>query len=500
MKRIALSEPLHLSISTRLTLWYGLTLVLLLSLFALFSYLSFHVSMHSDFDRHLAHEQRELLPLVHLENGRPAFGSLHEVRSVAYQTDGVFGTYVRLLTPSGEVLYESPNFQNHVALPVLLPETIREAKVSRDWEAKPARTLYTPLVDASDVLQGWIEVTGFEWSLHRELAWMGRALAVGVLLSLLLSVGGGYLLARRALRPVVALTGAAHRIGATNLSERLPTRFGVRDELTELAETFNGMIARLEASFDRERRFTANAAHELLTPMATMRNEIEVALRRRRPVEGYEETLQRMLVDVEEMSTMVRELLELSHAERLREAQREPVDLGELARKHVGRTQARAEARGVQLQLTAPDAAFVQANAGRLGEVLDNLLDNALKYTPEDGCVLVSVRKDSGSVHLSVQDTGVGFDPEVADQLFDRFYRADTPEVQAQSGSGLGLSIVAAIVEAYGGSVRARSEGLHQGSTFEFTLPRMEPVPQKDLAAAAVPRYQTERPLSLQQG
>src|SRR5690606_34216065 len=106
----------------------------------------------------------------------------------------------------------------------------------------------------------------------------------------------------------------------------------------------------------------------------------------------------------------------------------------------------------------------------------------------------------SGSVHLSVQDTGVGFDPEVADQLFDRFYRADTPEVQAQSGSGLGLSIVAAIVEAYGGSVRARSEGLHQGSTFEFTFPRMEPVPQKDLAAAAVPRYQTERPLSLQQG
>lgn len=466
---------IRLSISARLALWYGLTLIVLMSLFALFSYVSFRTSMHHDFDRHLEHEQRQLIPYIEVGESEPKFTSLEDLHSVAYQTDGVFGTYVRLLSPGGDILYLSPNFEAHEPLPVQLPEDPGEATVSRDWEGTPVRSLYTPLVNDAGV-RGWLEVTGFEWSLHRELLWMGQALIIGILLSLLLAVGGGYLLARRALSPVAALTAAANKIRAMDLSARLPTRFGVRDELTDLAETFNGMLDRLEASFNRERRFTANAAHELLTPLATIRSEIEVALRREREPAKYRESLARILTDVEEMSVMVRDLLQLSNTEKLKEGERQPVDLGEISVQHVERLRRRAEAKGIQVNLDVSEGAVVSGNAARLGEVLDNLLDNAIKYTPEGGQITVRVEQDEEYVRLKVSDTGTGFEPDQVKTLFDRFYRADTAEIQAQAGSGLGLSIVQAIVEAYGGKVSAFSPGLYKGSTFEVQFPRTKPV------------------------
>lgn len=468
----SLSGRFRLSISFRLALWYGLTLLLLLSLFALFSYVSFRARMQRDFDRHLEHEKRQILPFISSADGEPAFTSLENLRSVAYQTDGTYGTYIRLFSPEGKVIFRSPNFGNYPALPAQIPSEVGELTVSREWRGEPLRSLYSPLTGDGGMLSGWLEVSGFEWSLQRELYWMGQVLALGVLLSVLLAVAGGYMLARRTLHPVAALTAAANQIRAVDPSARLPARFGVQDELTDLANTFNGMLDRLEAVFDRERRFTANAAHELLTPLATLRSEIEVTMRRPRDAEQYELTLARMLKDVDEMSTMVRALLQLSHAERLRESDKERVDLSAISARQVDRIHRRADSKGVQIDLNAPEGALVSANAARLGEVIDNLLENAVKYTPEGGSVTVTVTTNGKDVSLSVTDTGTGFEPEEGRALFDRFYRADTPEVQAQTGSGLGLSIVQAIVEAYGGTVTASSPGHHQGSTFEIHLPR----------------------------
>lgn len=462
------------SISTRLTLWYGLTLLILMSLFAIFCYTNFHISLHRDFDRHLTHEQRELMQFVRMGETQPAFASLDDLRSVAYQTDGIYGTYVRLFSRGGKELYRSPNFQGHRVLPAHLPEEAREQTISRDWEGKPSRTRYTPLARQDGTLTGWLEVTGFEWSLHQELARLGRVLIIGIVLSVLLAIAGGFLLARRALRPVAALTDAANEIKATDLSARLPTQFGVRDELTDLAETFNSMIERLEASFNRERRFSANAAHELLTPLTTMRSSVEVVLRKERDAAKYQKTLGTILVDVDEMSETVRGLLKLSKAERLAELPRKPVDVSRLSRDHTERFQGRATGQGVQLQLCVEPDVLVMGDASHLGEVLDNLIDNALKYTPKGGRITLEVEGDEHEARLRVSDTGVGFSPEQGEQLFDRFYRADTSMVQSQSGSGLGLTVVQTIVHAYGGAISARSEGLHQGSTFEVHFPHVD--------------------------
>lgn len=464
-------SQLRLRISTRLTMWYGLTLLILLSLFSLFCYLFFHASLHRDFDRHLAHEQRQLLPFIKYVDGQPAFAALDELNAVAYRTDGVYGTYVRLLTPEGEVLYRSPNFEDHSRLSVQLPGVMQERTLSRTWEGDPARTVYSPLVQEGAGLQGWLEVTGFEWSLHQELNRLRVALIVGILFSVLLAIGGGYLLARRSLRPVAALTEAANEIRATDLSARLPTSFGVRDELTDLAETFNEMIVRIETSFDRERRFTDNAAHELLTPLTTMRNTVEIALRRKRDPETYQETLRSMMVDVDEMTETVQGLLQLARVDRVQELPRTPVDLSRVVREHVDRFRERASREGIDLTQHVEPNVHVLAERGRLGEVVDNLMDNAIKYTPEGGHVTVDVRSHDGQAQLVVEDAGIGFDAEQGDRLFDRFYRADTPEVQARHGSGLGLAIVQAIVQVYGGSVAAHSGGLQQGSRFEVCLP-----------------------------
>jgi signal transduction histidine kinase len=271
------------------------------------------------------------------------------------------------------------------------------------------------------------------------------------------------------------LTDAANEIRATDLAARLPAEFGVRDELTDLAETFNSMIERLEASFIRERRFSANAAHELMTPLTNMRNWVDVTLRRERTSERYRSTLETMLLDIEQMSETVRGLLQISQAELLADLPTEPVDMNQLARECADRFRERARSKNIDIQLAVESGMFVDGDSARLSEVVENLVDNSLKYTPNGGEIVIEIEGDLEEVRVRVSDNGMGFSKEQAEQLFDRFYRADTSEVQALEGSGLGLTIVQTIAHAYGGTVSAFSSGRGAGSTFELQFPRVYP-------------------------
>ena len=472
-----------LSISVRLALWFGLALLLLLSAFGTVVYASFHTLLHRDFDRHLLHEERELMPYVEVGPGGPAFPSLEGLRSVAYSTDGTFGTYVRLLGPRGEVRYQSPNFAGHDALPVALPDAPKTTSESRTWQGAPARTRTVPLARRGGRLAGWLEITGFEWSLHQGLHQLAGSLALGVLASVGLALAGGLWLARRALRPVGALRTAADRMSTSDLSARLPADFGVRDELTDLAETFNGWLARIEssvarerASVERERRFSADAAHELLTPLAALRSEAEVALRRERSPDGYREALTGVVAEAERLGETVQGLLRLARAERLARGPGERADLAAVTESRVDAHRAAAVAKGVTIEVSTPTGALWTAAAeGPLVEVVDNLVQNAVKYTPPGGRVEVDVRQTGGDVVLTVRDTGVGMVEAVAARAFERFYRSGEPLVQAEAGSGLGLAVVRAVVEAYGGAVRAESAGPGSGSRFTVSLAAWRP-------------------------
>ncbi|MGB3542877.1 sensor histidine kinase, partial [Rubrivirga sp.] len=186
---------------------------------------------------------------------------------------------------------------------------------------------------------------------------------------------------------------------------------------------------------------------------------------------AYRETLGRVVEDVAEMTGTVQGLLQLARAESLSRSADARLDVGELVRQRAERVRIDADTKGVMLGVTVDPGVRLAAEAAPLAEVVDNLLGNAVKYTPSGGQVSVRLTHAGGTARLEVQDTGPGFDEATCERLFDRFFRADTPEVQAEPGSGLGLAIVKAIVEGYGGTVGCASPGPGHGATFWALLP-----------------------------
>ncbi len=295
-------------------------------------------------------------------------------------------------------------------------------------------------------------------------------------LTLLIAAAGGYWLASRAMRPVRSITLAAREIGETDLHRRL--RLGRRDELGELAATFDGMLDRLEAAFARQRRFTADASHELRTPLTIVELEVTRALAARREPEEYARTLETIRAENATMTRLVNDLLTLARADaghpQLRYGR---VDLGDVALAVVERLAPLARERGVALEAGALPEVIVRGDAEYLAQMLGNLVENGIKYTAGVGSrVCVSVeRVGEGLALLRVEDDGPGIDAAHLSHLFERFYRADearshgaaTPE-----GSGLGLAVVEWIAGEHGGEARAHSAP-GAGATFEVVLPML---------------------------
>jgi len=482
---------MSVSISARLALGYALTLALLLGAFAVFSFAAMRQAAQRSFDRHLEHEWMAVAPLVRAGPGGGLDASaLDRAPLVATRAAGPGATYVRVLDPAGAVVWSSPNLRG---LDPPAGGPLVAGTHGATWRGERVRTLVAP-VPAGDAHAGhgaavpssaappagWIEVTGAEWARATEARELASALAIGVVLGLLVALAAGWALARRALRPVAVLTEAAARMaGAGTAGARLPAQFSTRDELTDLAETFNGLLGRLEAAAARERRFTADAAHELLTPLATLRSDAEVALRRAREPDAYREVLARVVAEAADMAATVRGLLALARAEAPPggDGGHSRLDVGDLVARRVARLRPVAEARGVALAVETADGIAVAADAAPLADVVDNLVSNALKYTPAGGRVTVRVSFDAaaGVAVLSVEDTGVGFTAADGARLFERFFRAEAPAVQAEPGSGLGLAIARAVVEGAGGTLTAASDGPGRGATFRVTLPGFPP-------------------------
>ncbi|NNE34175.1 MAG: HAMP domain-containing histidine kinase, partial [Rhodothermales bacterium] len=204
----------------------------------------------------------------------------------------------------------------------------------------------------------------------------------------------------------------------------------------------------------------------LLTPLSTIHSDIDIALRRERSPSFYREKLESMLLDVEEMTETVHGLLQIARVERPHELPTGPVDLGELVNSHAERFRHAAADKSLSFEIDVHPGTIVEFDDTRLGQIVDNLIENAVKYTPAGGTISVRVGRRDGKAVLSVTDTGIGFSEEQRSNLFDRFYRADVPEVQNTTGSGLGLAIVEAIARVYGASVSGTSGGPGKGSRF----------------------------------
>ena len=301
-------------------------------------------------------------------------------------------------------------------------------------------------------------------------------LGIAIPLALLLGSYGGLVLANQALRPVDQLTRAAEHISASDLTERVPVS-DQNDELGRLATTFNAMISRLQAAFERQKQFTSDASHEMRTPLAVMRGEIELALRRERPPEEYRRTLTSNLEEILRLARLVEDLLMLARADAGKvELRCAPLELRKLCADMTDYIEPLAEQRHQTLRYTASDTTVtIHADQQRIKQLLLNLLDNAIKYTAEGGTITLSLKAENDYAVLAVTDTGRGIPAEDLPHVFERFFRRSAKTAdRTASGSGLGLSIVKWIVDAHDGQITARSQ-VNEGTTFETRLPLMRP-------------------------
>lgn len=298
------------------------------------------------------------------------------------------------------------------------------------------------------------------------------------LVSLAVLVGLGFLswwLVRRGLRPLERIGATAGAIAAGDLTRRVEPADD-RTEIGRLGIALNAMLAQIEAAFEerraserRLRRFVADASHELRTPLTSIRGYAELFRRGAdsRP-EDLAKSMQRIEAEASRMGVLVDDLLLLARLDQGRPLEREPVDLARIASEAVESARAIEPDRPIDLSTGGP--AEMVGDEGRLRQVLDNLLDNIRVHTPAGTPVRVNVEANHDEVLLSVADQGPGLSPEVADRVFERFYRGDPARSRGTGGAGLGLSIVSAIVEAHGGSVTASSSD-GGGAAFEVKLP-----------------------------
>lgn len=338
------------------------------------------------------------------------------------------------------------------------------------FQGTPVRALYYPLErlgpsHAHHVL----EVAAPLRSRNRMVRRLAFLLLGIVLLVAFGTAAGGWWLGGRAVRPVHEITDQAEAISAGTLERRIHAYADTREYMA-LVRVLNTMLGRLHSAFEAQRRFTADASHELRSPLTAIRGEVEVALRRDRPAEEYRQVLQSTLEEVDRLSEMADDLLALTRADAgVMEPRLRRLDLAEATAHVVERLAHRAQAKQIAVRLDTDGDTTGLFDRDQVERLIWNLVDNAIKFTTAGGHVDVAVTEGEGEVVLEVADSGPGIREADLERIFERFYRADLARSHADAtdGTGLGLSIVHAVAEAHGGTVGAANR---PGGGAQFTV------------------------------
>ncbi len=295
---------------------------------------------------------------------------------------------------------------------------------------------------------------------------------------LLISTAGGLALSKLTLGKIDKITATVKEIRAKNMSRRLP-KYKADDEIARLSDTINEMLDRIENSFEQTRRFTADASHELRTPLTILRGELEIALRREKTPQEYQELIASALDEVIRLSKMVETLLDLSKADTGNiKLTLEKKNISILMRDIADDVIFLAEVKNISVKTDIQENINSMADIGRLHQAVLNIIDNAVKYTPEGGEIFIGLKKTSKNIEISVKDNGMGIFEEKLNKIFERFYRIDEARFINEKGSGLGLSIVKWIVSAHNGKIDISSTP-GKGTTFKILLPAYNDLSEK---------------------
>ena len=455
------------SVRVRLTLWYAGTLAVVLTLYASGVFVFLRHSLFTELDGRL-HDDFETAEQMLERTGddglRWRVSTHHEEEEVGDDS------WLEVWSPEGKLLYRRDAFaEEDRDLAFSAPPSGHSGYQSLVLpNENHIRVLSGP--SAIDELPVIMRVARSEARLHRELTVLLLVLGLGLPVAVGIAGLGGYGLARRALAPVSQMADRAQTITAERLSERLPV-VNPDDELGHLATIFNETFTRLEQSFEQLRRFTADASHELRTPLTAIRSVGEVGLREHRAEKAYREIIGSMLEEADRLAHLVESLLTLSRADAGQvKLAFERVDLVELAREVANHLGVLAEEKQQAISVETAGPVDVAVDRLVLRQAVINLVDNAIKYSPEGSRVRIVVRHPPCGPTLDVIDTGPGIGREHQGRIFDRFYRVDKARSRELGGTGLGLAIARWAVEAHGGHLELESEE-DTGSTFRITLP-----------------------------
>jgi heavy metal sensor kinase len=460
------------SLSFRLVTWYAGVLTVVFVLLGALTFISLRHYLEANVLDNQARRARQIAATLVARASRDSEGAM------AAQVENLYSPesndrFIRITRADGTVVYASgpPRGEGFEPsqVPVLPPGVVSDAARKVSLAGGSLLIAAVPAA-AADGTRYRVEVGTSAAPLEATLRRLLGMLAVGLPLAVVAAVAGGFVLVRRALDPVERIAGKAEEISQHNPSERLPVVHS-GDELERLSVSLNHMISRLQEAIDGSKQFVADASHELRTPLTVMRGELESLAQDPRLGRETRETLGSVLEEVQRLAEIVESLFALSRLDAGEAAGGwRRFDLAELAATTAEQMSLLATDKNVAVACDSPAGVMVEGDPARLKQVVVNLLDNAIKYTPAGGRVRLSVRREQGFALLEVADDGIGIPAEALPHVFKRFFRVDSSRSREQGGAGLGLAIVKSICSAHGADIEVISTP-GRGSTFRLRQP-----------------------------
>lgn len=443
------------AIHVRLIAWYSALVVLVVLLLGAFTYRSLEHRLTQEMVETLTRRADAINANILHENPMLTADAVAQQIGAVYSPEAN-SRFIRILKQDGTTLYVSGIPKDELFNPTHIP-TPSKQPTSSDVRREP-------LPSGVDLLIVSVpqRVGGQDWVIEMgaptdQIDTAVHELLVSLLMSLpvlvLVAAAGGYLLVRRSLKPVEDIRATAEKITFGNLSSRLPVA-ATGDALEHLSVTLNQMLERLDAAYQQASRFSADASHELRTPLTIMRTELESIVQEPGLAENVRDRIGSVLEETEHMSHMAEGLFAISRLDAGEaKMQHAKLDLAEVVNSTAEQMQLLAEEKQLALDIDAKMAVIVEGDQTRLKQMVVNLLDNAIKYTPRGGSISIQVFASNTKAHLEIQDNGEGIGEEALPHVFERFYRADKVRSREAGGAGLGLSIVRSIIMAHGGTV-----------------------------------------------